>query len=150
MAFIVKLGDSLISWKSKKQITVSRSSVESEYKSMANAIAEIVWLIRLCEELKMKLELHVKLYCDSRAALQIAVNPIYHELTKHIKIDFHFIREKIQEGLIHTEHVSTNLQLAYILTKGLGKAQHDFLLSKLGMFNLFTLHRLRGNVKGVT
>ncbi|XP_019266034.1 PREDICTED: uncharacterized protein LOC109243549 [Nicotiana attenuata] len=77
--FIVKLGDSLISWKTKKQNTMSRSSAKAEYRSMANAIAEIFWLVGLCKELKVKLELPVKLYCDSKAAPQIAANPIYHE-----------------------------------------------------------------------
>nr|XP_016478542.1 PREDICTED: uncharacterized protein LOC107799917 [Nicotiana tabacum] len=117
--FVVKLGDSLISWKSKKQNTVSRSSVEAEYKSMANAIAEI------------------------------AANPIYHERTEHIEIDCHFVREKIQQGLIQTAHVSTDLQIADTLTKGLGKAQHEFLLSKLGVYNLFTLHSLRGSITDI-
>lgn len=58
---------------------MSRSSTEVEYTIMANAIAEKVWLIRLFEELKLKLELHVKLFCDSKATLRIAANPIYHE-----------------------------------------------------------------------
>ncbi|XP_070021442.1 secreted RxLR effector protein 161-like [Nicotiana sylvestris] len=79
--FVVKLGDSLISWKSNKQSTMSRSSAEAEYRSMANAIAEMVWLIGMCEELKVKQNLLVKLYCDSKASLQIAANPIYHERT---------------------------------------------------------------------
>ncbi|WMV14436.1 hypothetical protein MTR67_007821 [Solanum verrucosum] len=98
--FLVKIGDSLISWKSKKQNTVSRSSTEAEYRSMANAVAEIVWLIGLYKELKVELELPVKLFCDSKAALQIAANPIYQERTQHIEIERHFIRERIQEGVI--------------------------------------------------
>lgn len=93
--FVVKLGDSLISWKSKKQSTISRSSAEAEYSSMTSATTEVVWLIGLFAELNWKLTLPVKLFCDSKAAIQIAANPIYHDRTKHIEIDCHFIREKI-------------------------------------------------------
>ena len=76
---------------------------------MTNAVSEVVWLIGLYKELKMELELPIRLFCDSKAALQIAANPIYHERTKHIEIDCHFIREKIQEGLIQTEHVPSRM-----------------------------------------
>lgn len=140
--FFVKLGGSLISWKSKKQNTISRSSAEAEYRSMASATAKVVWLVGLFAELNWKLTLPVKLFCDSKAAIQIAANPIYNERTKHIEIDCHFIREKIQKGIIQTEHVRTDHQLADILTKGLGHTQRDFLLSKLGVFNLFHTTKL--------
>ncbi|KAK4360837.1 hypothetical protein RND71_019789 [Anisodus tanguticus] len=104
--FVVKLRGSLLYWKSKKQNTVLRSSTEAEYRSMANAVAEIVWLVGLFKELGTSVHLPVRLHYDSKAVLQIAANSIYHERTKHIEIDCHFIREKIQEGLVHTEYVS--------------------------------------------
>lgn len=114
----------MISWKSKKQNTVSKSSAEAEYRSMEKAIAQIIWLIGLYEELGMQLKLPVKLYCNSKAALQITANPIYHERTKHIEIECHFIKEKIQGGLICTKHEATNLHVADILAKGLGKGHN--------------------------
>ncbi|XP_019225887.1 PREDICTED: uncharacterized protein LOC109207428 [Nicotiana attenuata] len=77
----------------KKQSTVSRSSAEDEYRSMATIVAELVWVHGLLEELGMKVDLPMELHCDNKAALQIASNPMYHERTKHIEIDCHFIRE---------------------------------------------------------
>nr|XP_016446569.1 PREDICTED: uncharacterized protein LOC107771629 [Nicotiana tabacum] len=119
--YLVKFGDALISWKLKKQETVSRSSAEAEFRSMASCTAEITWLIGLFKELGVDVELHVKLKCDSKAAIQIAANPIFHERTKHIDIDYHFVRERITQEILRTEHVTTKEQLADLITKSLGK-----------------------------
>ncbi|XP_019256320.1 PREDICTED: uncharacterized protein LOC109234707 [Nicotiana attenuata] len=135
--FCVKLGNSPISWKAKKQSTISRSSAEAEYMSMAHIVAELTWLRGLLKELTVDIKEPMKLFCDNKAALQIAANPSYHERTKHIEIDCHFIRVKIQEGLIKTEHIGSNDQPADILTKALGHQQNAFLVSKLGMKNIF-------------
>nr|AAU93584.2 Polyprotein, putative [Solanum demissum] len=94
--FLLKFGDSLISWKSKKQNTITRSSAEAEYKSLATLTAKIVWIANLFQELGVKLHGPTTVYCDSKAAIQIVANPVFHERTKHIEIDCHFIREKIQ------------------------------------------------------
>ena len=101
------LGDSLISWKSKKQQVVSRSSTESEYRSMATVTSEVVWLIALFKTFGLNHTQPAFLYCDSKAALYIAANPMYHERMKHIEIDCHFIREKIEDRVIKTFHVPT-------------------------------------------
>ena len=148
--FLIKHGESLISWKSKKQTTVSRSSAESEYRSMASTVSELVWIIALYKELGEEIHLPVKLFCDSEAALQIEANPVYHERTKHIEVGCHFIREKIQIGLIQTLYIRTQEQQADIMTKGLARAQHEHLVSKLGVLNVFVPTSLRGsNEKGV-
>ena len=95
--YMIKLGDSLVSWKSMKQTTISRSSAETEYRSMASGVSEILWLVGLCKELNMKIQLRVNIQIDSKSAIQIVANPIFHERTKQIEIDLHFIREKFKE-----------------------------------------------------
>lgn len=86
---------------------------------MANAISEMIWIIALLKELENEVSKLVIVYSDSKAVLQIAANPVFYERTKHIEIDCHFIRQKIQEGVVKTEHVNSKDQLADILTKGL-------------------------------
>ncbi|XP_015168338.1 uncharacterized mitochondrial protein AtMg00810-like [Solanum tuberosum] len=103
--FLLKLGDSPISWKSKKQSTISRSSAEPEYRSLASTVAELVWLRGLLSELGVGLNGPITVFCDSKSAIQIATNPVFHERTKHIDIDCHFIREKVQMGLVKLLHI---------------------------------------------
>ncbi|XP_070026366.1 uncharacterized mitochondrial protein AtMg00810-like [Nicotiana sylvestris] len=89
--YLVKFGNSLISWKSKKQNTVSRSSAEVEFRSMASTVAEVSWLVGLFKELGIQIQLPIPLHCDSKTAIQIVANLIFHERTKHIDIDCHFV-----------------------------------------------------------
>lgn len=94
--------------------------------------------------MRVKHKQPVHIICDKKVAIQIAVNSIFHECTKYIDIDCHFIREKIKAGVIRTIHVSTKNQIADLLIKGLGKAHHHHLLSKLGVKNIFLPSTLRG------
>ncbi|KAJ4818592.1 Retroelement pol polyprotein-like [Rhynchospora pubera] len=134
--YFVMLGTSPISWKTKKQHTVSRSSAEAEYRSMATTACELTWLKTLLQSLGVSHAQPMKLMCDSQAALHIAANPVFHERTKHIEIDCHFVRDQIQAGCIVASHIRTNEQLADIFTKALGKRQFHYLLGKLGILNL--------------
>ncbi|KAK9667940.1 hypothetical protein RND81_13G022200 [Saponaria officinalis] len=127
------LGCSLVSWKTKKQKTVSKSSAESEYRAMSYTASEVVWLHGLLRDFTMSVPMPIQLCCDNKAALHIAANPVFHERTKHINIDCHYVREKIQEGFLYTSHVRSSAQLADLFTKALGESQHHFLSSKLGL-----------------
>lgn len=127
------LGDSLISWKTKKQKTVSKSSAEAEYRGMSQTAAEVVWIYGILEDMGMKIPKPVTMFCDNKAAQHIAANPVFHERTKHLNLDCHYVRERIQEGLISTQFVKSSEQLADLMTKGLCGPQHHFLSFKLGL-----------------
>lgn len=143
--YVLQLGSSPISWKSKKQPTVSKSSSESEYRAMASAAAEVTWMVRLLNELGLTNLQPVTLHCDNQSAIHIAKNPVFHERTKHIDIDCHFTREKVLEGLIQLTYLPTKSQLADVFTKILPSAQFNELLSKLGLFT--PQPSLRGDVE---
>ncbi|XP_022042124.1 uncharacterized mitochondrial protein AtMg00810-like [Helianthus annuus] len=131
--YFILLGGSLISWKSKKQATVSLSSAEAEYRSMRRVTAELTWLTRLLHEFSIPSILPIPLKCDSQAAIHIAKNPVYHERTRHIELDCYFFREKLQDGLIHLSHIASQDQPADLFTKSLPSSKHNFCVSKLGL-----------------
>ncbi|KAJ0441170.1 putative RNA-directed DNA polymerase [Helianthus annuus] len=131
------LGETLVSWKSKKQSVVSRSTAEAEYRAMCSATCEVMWILNVLSELKILCRLPVKLYCDSKSAISISQNPVFHERTKHFELDLHFLREKITAGIVEPEKVSTELQVADIFTKGLNANQHQTLCESLGLYDMF-------------
>ncbi|XP_026443007.1 uncharacterized protein LOC113342801, partial [Papaver somniferum] len=117
--YCIFLGSSLISWRSKKQNVVSRSSAEAEYRALAHSTSEIVWLRWLLEDMGVTLSEPTPLYCDNKAAIHIAHNDVFHERTKHIEIDCHFVRHQYKKRIINLSFVSSELQPADLFTKAL-------------------------------
>jgi len=145
--YVIYLGQSPISWKSKKQPTVSRSSSEAEYRALASTTCELQWLIHLMHDLQIQVSQPSLLYCDNQSAIQIASNQVFHERTKHIEIDCHIVREKVQQKLIKLLPINTHLQQADILTKALPTPTFRFLCSKLGMLNIYS--QLEGDSQNI-
>lgn len=105
--YVTLVGDSPVSWKTKKQGVVSHSSAEEEYRSMAQTTREFKWLRRLLGDLGAKQQKPSKMFCDSKSAIFIASNHVFHERTKHIESDYHQVRDAIQDGTLEKVHVRT-------------------------------------------
>jgi hypothetical protein len=129
--YVFHLGSGAVSWCSKKQHTIALSSTESEYRATSAAVKEVIWLRRILEDLQYKQEQPTTLWCDNQSVIKMVKNPVFHERTKHIEIDCHFIREQASTNQIKLEYCPTEEQTADILTKALGKdkfQQHRFSL----------------------
>ncbi|KAK4407439.1 Retrovirus-related Pol polyprotein from transposon RE1 [Sesamum angolense] len=131
------VGGNLVTWRSKKQTTVARSSAVAEYRAMTHTTSEILWLKNLLKELGFLYDDPVPMHCDNQAAIHIASKPVFHERTKHIEVDCHFVREAIMSQKIYTPFTPSSEQKADIFTKALGRKQFDVLCNKMGMIDIF-------------
>jgi histone deacetylase 1/2 len=131
--FAVFLGNNLISWMARKQATVSRSSTEAEYKALANATAEMMWVQKLLKELRIQHPSAARLWCDNLGAKYLSANPIFHAQTKHIEIDFHFVRERVANKLLDIRFINSVDQLADGFTKAVPAVKMKQFTSNLGL-----------------
>jgi hypothetical protein len=131
--FCIFLGDSLISWKSKKQSIISQSSTEAEYRVMASTTKEIVYLRWLLADMRVSFSHPTPMYCDNQSFIQIAHNSVFHERTKHIEIDCHLTRHHLKHGTIALPFVPSSLQIADFFSKVHSISRFRFLVGKLSM-----------------
>ncbi|GJV49286.1 putative RNA-directed DNA polymerase [Tanacetum coccineum] len=129
--FATYLGSNLISWTARKQRTVLRSSTEAEYKALADTVAELTGLQALLNDLRIRSSSTPILWCDNLGATYLSAKPIFHARTKHVEIEYHFIREKVAQGDLRVQHISTHDQIADIFTKPLPTPRFLFLIFKL-------------------
>jgi hypothetical protein len=131
--YAVFLGSNLVSWSSKRQPVVSRSSTEAEYRAVANGVAEAAWLRQLLAELHRPLARSSLVYCDNVSAVYLSTNPVQHQRTKHVEIDLHFVRDFVAIGAVRVLHVPTTSQFADIFTKGLPSSTFSEFRSSLNV-----------------
>ncbi|XP_019167565.1 PREDICTED: uncharacterized protein LOC109163266 [Ipomoea nil] len=131
--YAVFLGSNLISWVSRKQRTVARSSTEAEYKGLADACAEVTWVVSLLNELGLGSLTAPTLWCDNLGATYLCANTVFHARTKHVEVDYHFVQDKVSAGQLQVHFVSTKDQLADIFTKPLPAARFGALRDKLNV-----------------
>ncbi|WMV52162.1 hypothetical protein MTR67_045547 [Solanum verrucosum] len=132
-AFLIYLGKNLVSWSSKKQRSVARSSTEVEYRLVAYAIAEIQWIQNLLREIAVSLPRQPIVYCDNLCATYLAANPVFHSRMKHLEVDYHFVCTMVQNGQIQVSHISGKHQLVDLLTKALPSSLFADLRCKIGV-----------------
>lgn len=125
--FRVFLGKNLISWSSKRQATVSRSSAKAEYRGVTNCVAESCWVRQLLHELLHPPPRATIVYCDNISQSYLACNPVQYQRTKHIEIDLHFVRDRVALGEARVLHVPSISQFTNLFTKGLpSHVFHEF------------------------
>jgi hypothetical protein len=117
--YVVFLGANLVSWAAKRKPVVSRSSAEAEYRAVANGVADASWMRQLLHELHNPLRRATLVYCDNVSAVYLSTNLVRHQRTKHVKIDLHFVRERVAAADVRVLNVPTTLQFADIFTEGL-------------------------------
>nr|GFA13618.1 retrovirus-related Pol polyprotein from transposon TNT 1-94 [Tanacetum cinerariifolium] len=125
-------GDKLVSCSSKKQDCTSISSAEAEYVSLSACYAQVLWMRTQLTDYGFHFD-KIPMYCDSKAAIAISCNPVQHSRTKHIDVRYHFIKEKVEKGIVELFFVRTEYQLADLFTKALPVERFKYLVRRLGM-----------------
>ena len=131
------VGGNLVTWRSKKQSVVARSSGEAELRGMALGVCEGLWLNLLLHDLGYLSNKPIRLYCDNKSARDMAHNPVHHDRTKHVEIDRFFIKEKLEEKGLELSEIRSEEQLADILTKAVSNRTLSKFVGKLGMIDIY-------------
>ena len=134
------LGKRLVSWTSKKKKCTSQSIEKTKYVVATVNCPNIVWYKQLLEVMKVEIKDPIVIYCDNTSAIDISKNPVMHTKTKHIAIEYHFLRELVQDKEVKLEYVNIKEQIGNIFTKPLPKDAFLYLRGKLGLIPLSEAH----------
>lgn len=134
--FIVYLGHNPVSWCAKKQAAVSRSSTEAEYWALANTAAEVSWIQQVMCDLHVFIPSPPLIYCDNLSSIALGSNAVFHSKIKSLETDYHYVRERVQNGSLILQYIPTQEQTADILTKGLHGPLFNAHVGKLRLGNL--------------
>ena len=129
---VVSHAGGAISWLSQRQAMVATSTTESEIVAATEAAKEVIWLKRLFSDI-LKLKHTPVLQVDNSAAVKLAQNPEFHRRTKHIDVKYFFVREKVIDGSIDISQISTEHQVADVMTKPLDRVRLSRMCDKLGL-----------------
>jgi len=141
VSYMFSLGSAAISWCSKRQLTISLSSTEAEYRAAAMVAQECAWLAQLLKYLHKSTNDSVMLKCDNLSAIRLAENSVFYVRTKNMEVHYHFIREKVLQGEINMEYTRTKDQVADIFTRALSYTKFDELRASLEMMSRTTLRK---------
>jgi hypothetical protein len=122
----------------QKQPLLARSSTESEFKAIANGTAEPIWIEHLLNELGISTSSPPTLWCDNIGAIYLSANPVFHACTKHVALDYHFVRERVQADQLVVKFISIADQIGDIFTKPLASDRFVFLRNKLRLLSAST------------
>jgi hypothetical protein len=135
-AYYFSLGSSMVLWSNRKQSCVALSTSEVEYVAACATCREVVWLQKLLSGLfGLKLEATCIL-CDNQSCMKLSENPMFHDRSKHIEIKYHYIRDMVQRGAVRLQYVTTEEQVAVVLTKPLSRTKFEHFRDKLGVVPL--------------
>jgi hypothetical protein len=131
--YCFSLGSTMTSWKSRKQSSIALSTTEAEYIAACSAICEAIWLQKLLiGPFNLEME-DTLILCDNQSCITMIENPVFHDKTKHIEIQYHYIRDMVQKGAVKLQYVGTNEQVANVLTKPLSRVKFEYFQDKLGV-----------------
>jgi hypothetical protein len=130
--YVFTLGTGVISWKSQRQKTVALSSTQAEYMAASSATRELLWLRKLMSELHHPQDTTV-IHCDNQGCIALANNPTYHQRTKHIDTQYHFIRDEVEKKVIQLKYIATNQMIGDVLTKPLRRTKHEWCVKQMGL-----------------
>ena len=131
--YVFFVGEGAISWTSKRQPTIALSTTEAEYMATSHGTKEAMWLRQLLADVGCVQEGATPLMCDNQGCIALAKNPKHHSRTKHIDVQHHFIREKVEEEVIELMYCATEHMVADVLTKSLGRERHEMLIQAMGL-----------------